>query len=150
MIALIPPKLLDKIGRYSGNRRLDPSTLQEPEQDNEQVREKWLGGGRKVSAKRKLRMWKNIVSKTTDPTLIKVHMVGQSHIDCAWMWRYEQTRKKAQVTFRKAILHAKMFPESFCFALSEPLLLEWIKEDNPILFKEIQDTDRKTCFRIVS
>ena len=61
---------------------------------DKQVREKWLGGGRKVSAKRKLRMWKNIVSKTTDPTLLEVHMVGQSHIDCAWMWRYEQTRKK--------------------------------------------------------
>ena len=133
-------KFSNKIGHYSGNKRLDTSDLEEPRYDNEKTLEKWLGGKREIKFNRKLRRWKDKISKTIDPEKLQIHMVGQSHIDCAWMWRFEQTRKKAQVTFSKALLHAKMFPDTFCFALSEPLLLEWIKEDNPNLFKRIQAT----------
>ncbi len=129
----------EKIGYFSGNKRLDTSTLEEPDSDTEKVRNRWLRPDRKVGIKNRLKRWRNNVSKTIDPDKLIVHMIGQSHIDCAWMWRYEQTRKKAQMTFRKAIIHSKMFPEFFCFALSEPLLLEWVKEDNPDLFKQIQE-----------
>ena len=131
--------MIEKIGHFSGNKRLDTSIFEEPDPDNEQIKEKWLGGNREIKIMRKLKRWKKYLSKTPNLEMIQIHMVGQSHIDCAWMWRYAQTRKKAQVTFRKAVLHAKMFPETFCFALSEPLLLEWVKQDNPELFKQIQE-----------
>jgi len=142
-------KFIDKIGHYSRNKRLDSSNLEEPKYDNEKTLEKWLGGKREIKLKRRLRRWNSKISETVDPETIQVHMVGQSHIDCAWMWRFEQTRKKAQVTFRKALLHAKMFPETFCFALSEPLLLDWIKEDNLELFKQIQETVKAGNIEIV-
>ena len=131
--------LTDKKGHYSGNRRLDVSNCKEPIKDDKEEREKWLKGGRKVRLKRKLKRWKNNISSTTDPENLTVHLVGQSHIDVAWMWREEQTRKKAQVTLRKAILHSDLFPEKFHFAFSQPILLEWIKEDNPTLFKKLQE-----------
>jgi len=130
-------KFIDKIGHYSGNKRIDCQNLEEPDADTEKIRERWLRADREISLKRKLRLWRNTCPVIND---LIIHQVGESHIDCAWMWRYEQTRKKAQVTFRKAILHAKMFPDTFCFALSEPLLLDWIKQDDPKLFKEIQAT----------
>ncbi|MBY9015829.1 MAG: hypothetical protein KGD68_09080, partial [Candidatus Lokiarchaeota archaeon] len=130
-------KFIDKIGHYSGNRRLDSQYLEEPDADTKKVRERWFRADRKINLKRKLRLWKNYCPEFED---LIIHQVGESHIDCAWMWRYEQTRKKAQVTFRKAVLHAKMFPETFCFALSEPLLLDWVKQDDPDLFKQIQAT----------
>jgi len=130
-------RFIDKFGHYSGNRRLDCRSLEEPDADTEKIRERWLRADREISLKRKLRLWKNTCPELEDLT---IHQVGESHIDCAWMWRYEQTRKKAQVTFKKAILHAKMFPETFCFALSQPLLLDWIKQDDPGLFKQIQET----------
>ena len=130
-------KFIEKMGYYSGNRRLDCQNLEEPDADTEKIRERWLRPDREISLKRKLRLWKNTCPELED---LIIHQVGESHIDCAWMWRYEQTRKKAQVTFKKAVLHAKMFPETFCFALSEPLLLEWIKQDDPELFEQIQET----------
>jgi len=130
-------QFINKIGHYSGNKRLDCQNLEEPDADTEKIRERWLRPDREVSLKRKLRLWKNTCPELENLT---IHQVGESHIDCAWMWRYEQTRKKAQVTFKKAILHAKMFPKTFCFALSEPILLDWIKQDDPELFKQIQDT----------
>ncbi len=132
-------QLTERKGHYSGNRRLDVSECEEPIKDDAEEREKWLEGGRKVRIKRKLRRWKNNISGTIDPKQLTIHLVGQSHIDIAWMWREEQTRKKAQVTFRKAILHSEVFPKQFHFALSQPILLEWIKEDNPSLFEKIQE-----------
>jgi len=132
-------RLTEKSGHYSGNRRLDVSECKEPIKDDAEEREKWLEGGRKVRLKRKLKRWRNNISITVDPENLLVHLVGQSHIDVAWMWRIEQTRKKAQVTFRKAILHSELFPDWFHFALSQPILLEWIKEDNPPLFRKIQE-----------
>ncbi|TFG27504.1 MAG: alpha-mannosidase [Promethearchaeota archaeon] len=142
-------KFLDKFGHYSGNKRIDTSNFDEPDFDSEETLKKWLTGGKEIKFKRSLRRWKENISKTTDFEKIQIHMVGQSHIDCAWMWRFEQTRKKTQVTFKKAIQHAKMFPETFCFALSQPILLEWIKEDNLKLFKELQEFVKKGNIELV-
>jgi len=140
---------MKEIGHYSGNHRLDVSNLIEPEQDNDEIKRRWLSGNREIKIRRKLRLWNEQISPTTDPNSLIIHMVGQSHIDCAWMWRYEQTRKKAKVTFQKAVTHSKMFPETFCFALSQPLLLEWIKKDEPELFKEIQKWVKKGNIELV-
>ena len=140
---------MNKIGKYSGNKRLDTSSFEEPDPDDEGTFQKWLGGEREVTAKRRLRICKNNISHTTDPNNVVIHMVGKSHIDCAWMWRFEQTRKKAQVTFKKAILHSKLFPNTFCFALSQPILLEWIKTDDPSLFNEIKQTVKNANIELV-
>ena len=67
-----------------------------------------------------------------------MHIVGQSHIDMAWLWRYEQTRRKGIKTYRKAVYHSQRFPDSYRFAASEPSLLAWIKEDDPELFEQIK------------
>lgn len=142
-------KLLDKIGHYSGNHLLDVSECEEPRFDNKESKKKWIEGERKVRIKRKLRRWRNKIIETTRPKNLTIHLVGQSHIDCAWMWRYEQTRKKAQVTFSKAVFHSNTFPDKFLFALSQPLLLEWIKEDNPDLFKEIQEKVKEGNIELV-
>ncbi len=143
------PELTDKIGFYSGNKKLDTSHLEEPENDTEEVRERWLGGKKEIKFQRKLKRWKDKISKTLKFEDLTIHMVGESHIDVAWMWPFIQTRKKAQRTFQKAILHSHMFPETFHFALSEPILLEWIKQDNPELFRNIQETVKKGNIELV-
>ncbi len=140
-------------GRYSGSERLDTKTLQEPNQDNENTRKLWLEEIQEDSdfmaeIQEKTEKLKKSVQLTMDPADLTVHMVGQSHIDCAWLWRFEQTRQKGAITFRKAVEHAKMFPDSFHFALSEPLLLQWIKEDDPELFTDVQESVKARESRI--
>ncbi|MHA2289781.1 MAG: alpha-mannosidase, partial [Promethearchaeota archaeon] len=88
----------------------------------------------------KLELWKKGIIDKYPKSKMSFHLVGQSHIDIAWLWRIEQTRKKSIVTFKKAIYHSNRFPKAYCFALSEPILLEWILEDDPELFKDIQKT----------
>ncbi|MHA1890637.1 MAG: alpha-mannosidase [Promethearchaeota archaeon] len=134
-----------RIGKYSGNIRCDPKTFEEPDADTEFTKRMWLLDGEIQSdpdfqeeIKNRIENWKRAIQFTADPNKIKVHIVGESHIDCAWLWRYEQTREKAFKTFKKACIHADLFPDTYTFALSEPLLLEWIREDHPDLFEEIK------------
>lgn len=139
---------MNKIGKYSGNERLDPKQFEEPDLENDFTREMWFNEVNNdpdflKDIQDSVKKWKQNISITADPNKIELHMVGQSHIDVAWRWRYEQTRKKAIITFRKAVFHAKKFAGTnykFNFALSEPLLLDWVMEDDPKLFKEIQET----------
>jgi len=142
-------QLLKKLEHYSGNRRLGVSNCQEPRFDDEETKKKWIEGERKVRIKRTLKRWRNNILETTEPKNLTIHLVGQSHIDCAWMWRYEQTRSKSQVTFNKAIFHSNIFPNKFLFALSQPILLEWIREDNPELFHKIQEKVNNENIEIV-
>jgi alpha-mannosidase len=135
---------MNPIGKYSGSERLDPKKMQEPDPDSEYTAKMWFQDIQNDpdflnEIQARVNGWYDIVKMTTDQKL-DIHMIGESHIDVAWKWRYEQTRQKAIKTFAKAVYHAKKFPKKFCFALSEPLLLEWVKEDDPKLFKEIQAT----------
>ncbi len=129
-------------GRYSGNYRLDPVDLVEPDHDTEATRKMWLEDALKdpdfeKDAAKKIKKLRKKIASSMNPEDLTIHTVGESHIDCAWLWRYEQTRQKAIITFRKAVTHARKFPGKFTYALSEPLLLSWVKEDDPALFEDI-------------
>jgi alpha-mannosidase len=131
------------IGKYSGNKRLDPSILNEPLQDNDYSKKMWLEDVAEDEdfyddAKSELDSWKKLVAQTANPEKLDIHIVGQSHIDMAWKWRYEQTRQKDIITFEKAIMHAKKFPGQFCYAASEPVLIQWLIEDAPKVYSELK------------
>ena len=59
--------MIENVGHYSGNKRLDSSNFEEPDHDTEQVKEKWLGGKREIKVARKIRRWKNKISQSGDP-----------------------------------------------------------------------------------
>ena len=42
---------------------------------------------------------------TANPDKIHIHMVGESHIDIAWKWRYEQTRQKGLQTLERRLVN---------------------------------------------
>lgn len=63
--------------------------------------------------------------------------VGSTHIDVAWLWRYEQTREKACRSFATALRLLEKNPE-YIFMCSQPQLYAFVQEDEPALFAEIQ------------
>lgn len=143
-----------KVGRVSGSERVDTSAMAEPDADTEAMRKLWLEEVKddpdfqeEIAAQ--VNQWKKVIAQTMDVEKLDIHMCGESHIDVAWLWRYEQTRKKAVVTLRKALLHAKMFPGSYSYALSEPILLDWILEDDPALFRSIQEEVKRGGIELV-
>ncbi|MBN2150938.1 MAG: alpha-mannosidase [Candidatus Lokiarchaeota archaeon] len=136
-------------GAYSGNARdlaAEFNDYVEPDPDNPEA---WLTEERleddfKKHLEEKWALnWRGI-----DFSKRKYYICGQSHIDVAWLWRYWQTCRKAIVTFKKAVWHAKHHP-TYAFAASEPVLLEWIRHENPKLFEDIKEQVKAGRFDVV-
>ena len=60
-------------------------------------------------------------------------VIGHSHLDVAWLWTYEQTRRKAERTFAIACDLLDRDPQ-FRFAQSQPQLYRFVEESDPELF----------------
>lgn len=68
----------------------------------------------------------------------QIAAVGSTHIDVAWLWRYEQTREKACRSFATAARLLEKNPE-FIFMSSQPQLYQFVKEDDPTLYAQIKE-----------
>lgn len=66
----------------------------------------------------------------------KATMIGHTHIDLAWLWRYEHTRDKAVRSFSTAV---KLLNEEndYLFMSSQAQLYEFVKEEQLVLYQEI-------------
>ncbi|MCK8060278.1 MULTISPECIES: glycoside hydrolase family 38 C-terminal domain-containing protein [unclassified Fusibacter] len=67
----------------------------------------------------------------------RVHAVGHTHIDVAWLWDLKQTREKVVRSFSTALDLQKRYKD-YLFMASQPILLEMVKEERPELFEEIK------------
>ncbi len=65
-------------------------------------------------------------------------LIGHSHLDVAWLWTYEQTRRKAQRTFAIACDLFDRDPR-FVFAQSQPQLYRFVEENDPQLFEHVRE-----------
>ena len=72
------------------------------------------------------------------PLDVAVMAVGHAHIDVAWLWTLGQTRRKAGRTFHTVLRLMEQFPE-YCFVQSQPQLYDYVRQDYPQLFEEIQE-----------
>ena len=66
-----------------------------------------------------------------------VGIVGHSHLDTAWLWTVEETRRKLMRTVSNAVTMLKRHPE-YRFFMSTVLYLKWIEDDDPELFEEVK------------
>ncbi len=63
--------------------------------------------------------------------------VGHTHIDVAWLWDLEQTREKVVRSFATVLKLMDDYPE-YRFMSSQPQLYEFLKEEAPDLYKQVQ------------
>jgi alpha-mannosidase len=83
------------------------------------------------------------------PTDLRVYSIGKSHIDAAFTWRLRETREhKVPYTFSQAIQHIREYP-TFTYHQSSAQFYEWIKDDDPALFREIQAAEKQGRWVIV-
>ncbi len=76
------------------------------------------------------------------PLDLTIHASGHAHIDVAWLWTLDQTRRKAERTFHTVIRLMEEFP-AYHFSQSQPQLYEFIRQDQPALFDEIRQRVRE-------
>jgi alpha-mannosidase len=72
------------------------------------------------------------------PLDVSLTATGHAHIDVAWLWTLDQTRKKAARTFHNVLRLMEQFPD-YHFTQSQPQLYEYIRQDHPQLFCAIKD-----------
>ncbi|WP_322902877.1 alpha-mannosidase [Paenibacillus sp. SGZ-1009] len=64
-------------------------------------------------------------------------MVGQSHIDIAWLWPIRETVRKTSRTFSTMCTLLEQYPE-FVYTQSQPQLFAYVKEHYPELYAKIK------------
>lgn len=67
----------------------------------------------------------------------KIHMVGQSHIDLAWLWPAKEAVRKCSRTFSTMSTLLDQFPD-FGYAQSQPQSFEYIKTHYPELYERVK------------
>jgi alpha-mannosidase len=68
----------------------------------------------------------------------EVAMTGHAHIDLAWLWPYEETRRKLRRSFSTALALMQAAPE-FRFNQSSAHFYAQVEEDDPALFAAIRE-----------
>ena len=67
-----------------------------------------------------------------------VKLIGQAHIDTAWLWTIRESIRKTGKTLANALALMDAYPE-FIFAFSQPQLFEFCKEHYPDIFERVKE-----------
>ncbi|KAI9344608.1 galactose mutarotase-like domain-containing protein [Obelidium mucronatum] len=77
--------------------------------------------------------------------LHEINAVGNCHIDTAWLWPFDETKRKAGRSWARQIMFMKSNPK-FTFTASQAQQFAWVEELYPTLFDEMKEFTRKGQF----
>jgi alpha-mannosidase len=86
--------------------------------------------------------------KARYPAEGNIWLTGHAHLDLAWLWPLEETRRKARRTFHSLVGLMASYPELH-FNQSSAQVYSWIEQDDPALFEKIQTLVREGRWDIV-
>ncbi len=78
----------------------------------------------------------------------KIHLLCNAHLDPIWLWAKNEGIAEAISTFRVAADFCEKY-DNFIFNHNESVLYEWVEENEPELFKRIQELVKKGKWRIM-
>jgi alpha-mannosidase len=77
-----------------------------------------------------------------------IRIVGNSHIDMAWLWPWTETVEVVRNTFQSVLDLMREYPE-FKFTMSSARTYEWIQEKYPDLFQQIEKRVKEGRWEII-
>lgn len=78
----------------------------------------------------------------TDDRAPIVSAIGHTHIDIAWLWTVDQTREKVIRSFSTVLELMDRYPD-YKFMSSQPVLYQFVKEQEPELYERIRERIRE-------
>lgn len=78
----------------------------------------------------------------------KIHLVGNAHLDPAWLWRWQEGYSEVLATFRSALDRLKEFPD-LKFTSACAVYYQWVEQMDPEMFDEIREMVRQGRWVIV-
>lgn len=73
-----------------------------------------------------------------DKPNINVSLIGHTHIDVAWLWRYRHTREKCARSFSTVNRLMKQY-ENYQFLQSQAQVYDFIRQDYPDIYSQIKE-----------
>lgn len=78
----------------------------------------------------------------------RLWLSGHAHIDLAWLWPFEETRRKIRRTFGTMLTLMERYPH-FYYNQSSAQAYAFVEEDDPELFRRIQQKVREGRWDVV-
>lgn len=78
----------------------------------------------------------------------KVYMIGNAHLDPAWVWSWQEGSCEAKATIRSALDRMKEFPD-FKFVCSSSSVYQWIEDFDSEMFEEMKARIQEGRFIVV-
>ncbi len=79
---------------------------------------------------------------------LSLSMIGNAHIDMAWLWRYTETMDVVKRTFEAAVDNLRRYPD-FTFSHGQAQTYAWMEAQDPELFAEIRKYVKEGRWEIV-
>ena len=67
----------------------------------------------------------------------QIHMIGNTHFDPVWLWRWDEALASIRATLRSALERMKE-DEDFVYSFSAPAVFRMIEETEPEMMEEIK------------
>src|SRR5665213_1976901 len=87
-------------------------------------------------------------SSASSHTANMIHLIGNAHLDPAWMWRMPEGFEAFAATCRSALDRIEEFP-GFIFTCSSAAHYAFVEKTDPTLFAKIQEAVRSERWAIV-
>ena len=100
---------------------------------------------RSHSVREAVKVLRPLLEKRNGDTAPEFTVFGQSHLDLAWLWPLEETRRKAARTYSNQLALMKRYPD-YKFLLCSPTVLEYLREYYPGLFEQVKERVRTGQF----
>jgi alpha-mannosidase len=78
----------------------------------------------------------------------RINLVGNAHIDIAWLWRMAETMDLTKNTYATVIDNMGEYPE-LTYAQSQAVTYDWIEQKHPDLFRAIREKVKSGRWEIV-
>ncbi|KAI7906375.1 galactose mutarotase-like domain-containing protein [Cokeromyces recurvatus] len=78
----------------------------------------------------------------------QITAVGNCHIDTAWLWPYDETKRKIARSWSSQLMLMDSYPH-YVFTGSQVQQYEWLKELYPVLFERIQKAEKTGQWEII-
>ncbi len=94
--------------------------------------------GRSESIREGRKLLRPLLEKRNGDTMPEFTVFGQSHLDLAWLWPLEETKRKAARTYSNQLALMERYPD-YKFLLCCPTVLEYLKAYYPGLFRRVKE-----------
>ena len=83
-----------------------------------------------------------------EKSVVTVYMIGNAHIDPAWLWRWQEGFAEVLATCRSALDRMNEYPD-FVFTRADAATYKWIEDACPEMFEEIKQRVKEGRWSIV-